>query len=151
MVLHGAIRKKILGAIDALNRGDFDTVTNTFLPDAEHAFPGNSCLGGTRRTSAGRKAWYARLRVVFPGIRFDVDRIYISGSPWNGAVTVEWTTHVTDRAGKPLVNQGVFVFGLAAAKVKSLHVYLDTSEEERIFAILRSQGVKEVDLPPITD
>ena len=150
-MLHGAIRKKVLGAIDALNRGDFELVFNTFAPDAEHVFPGNSCLGGRRHTSAGRHAWYSRLHAIFPDVRFDVDHMYISGSPWKGGVTVAWTEHATDRTGRPLVNHGAFVFGLAGGKVSSLHIYLDTEEAEKIFAILRSQGVKEVDLPPIND
>ncbi len=151
MVLHGAIRKKVLGAIDALNRGDFDTVQNAFAPDAEHVFPGSACLGGTRHTSAGRRAWFARLHTIFPDLRFDVKSLYIWGSPWNGAVTVEWTQQLKDRTGKTYVNQGAFVFGIAGAKIKSQHIYLDTQEEANIFSILRSQGVKEVDLPPITD
>ncbi len=146
---HFFVRLRLRKVLARLNAGDFGFITRQFHPRAEHWFSGRHALSG-RRTSPSRiEAWYRRLAAVFPGIRFHVHKLIVSGPPWNTQAAVEWTDEVRDRAGRPLPNQGVFVLRLRWGRAVEFHVYCDTALIERNLGILASQGVVEAAAQPI--
>ena len=58
----------------------------------EHRFIGDDhALGGLRTTLPTTRQWYARLYRLLPDISFEVQRIAVSGTPWNTIVVAEWT------------------------------------------------------------
>jgi len=144
------VRRKLREIFRRLNAGDFAFVRRQFHTRAEHWFAGDHALSGRRTSPEGITAWYARLADVFPGLRFDVKQLIVSGPPWNTLAAVEWTDEVPDKHGQPLPNQGVFVLRLRWGRAVELHVHCDTARIEKNLAILASQGVAQATALPIT-
>ena len=93
---HAFIRRRIRTLFDAINAGKAASVLAAYAYEFEHICVGNHALGG-RRTQVGPMLdWYSRLYRLLPGIRFDIGRMSVSGTPWNTLAMVEWT--VTDPA-----------------------------------------------------
>lgn len=151
MVYHYFVKKKIRYIFSQLNAGNFDYILKQFLPTAEHSFSGHHALSGSRKTEKSRSLWYARLSKVFPGIKFEICKLVVDGTPWNTQVAVEWKDAVFDKQGEPLPNHGVFIIKLSWGKATSFQVYCDTSQIEKNLARLANQGVFEAALPPIQD
>lgn len=84
------VRRKVRALFDAVNRGDAEPVLAAFAPQFEHAFLGQSALGGARHTLATPRVWYQRLYRLLPDIHFDLRSIVVSGGPWNTVVIVDW-------------------------------------------------------------
>jgi ketosteroid isomerase-like protein len=151
-VYHFIVRQRTRMIFERLSRGDFDFVLAQFAPAAEHWFSGRHALGGRRRTSELRRAWYERLAAVLPGMRFDVHKIVSSGWPWLTHVAVEWTMHIFDQKGAELPpNAGMFMLTLRWGKVVELHVHCDTQIVAENLRLIASQGMKQAALPPIGD
>jgi ketosteroid isomerase-like protein len=144
------VRRKLREVFRRLNAGDFAFVRRQFHPGAEHWFSGDHALSGRRTSPEGIAAWYTRLAAVFPGIRFDVKKLIVSGTPWDTQAAVEWTDEVRDRNGVPLPNQGVFVLRLRWGRAVEFHVYCDTARIEKNLGILAAQGVEQAAAMPIT-
>jgi ketosteroid isomerase-like protein len=145
------VRRHLRKVFSRLNAGDFAYITSQFHPQAEHWFAGRHAMSGRRTSHARIEEWYARLAVVFPGIRFDLQKLIVSGPPWNTEVAVEWIDSVIDRTGQPLPNQGVFIIRLRWGKAMQFRVYCDTAQIERNLGILAAQGVEAAAAAPITD
>src|SRR5262245_36402603 len=88
---HFFVRRQVARIFRHLNRGDLAFVVRQFAPDAEHWFSGKHALGGCRRTPEEIAAWYRRLALVFPTIRFTPRKVLSMGPPWRTRVVVEWT------------------------------------------------------------
>ena len=146
------VRSRVRTIFEHLNRGDFAYVLRQFAPQAEHWFSGEHALAGTRHTPALREAWYQRLAAVLPGLQFDVQKIVVSGWPWNTHVAVEWADRVFDQHGKELVpNQGVFVLTLKWGRAVEFHVYCDTQGLSKNLEAIAAQGMAQAALPPLND
>jgi ketosteroid isomerase-like protein len=147
---HFFVRRRMRQVIARLNAGDYDFIVAQFTADAEHCFAGTHALSGHRRSPARIRQWYQRLATVFPGIQFEVVALAVSGPPWHTTVALEWKDHVSDGAGQPLPNQGVFIFQLRWGKARSLHIHCDTRQLERNLEHLAAQGRAEARAQPIT-
>ena len=145
------VAQKLRRAFAALNRGDHAPVLAAFGSRAEHVFYGVNALAGTRRDSASIAAWYARLKKVFPDLRFEIDAIAVSGMPWNTVALVEWRDSFTLPDGTLAGNQGVHALRMAWGKVTSLRVYCDTQLLATILQEMQRQGRIEAGLAPIGD
>lgn len=149
---HFIVEQRIRTLFDHLNRGDFDYVLGQFAPAAEHWFSGEHALSGVRRSAELRTRWYERLAAVFPGIRFDVKRIVVSGWPWHTHVAVEWTDRIFDVHGVELTpNQGVFMLTLRWGRATELHVYCDTQGLVRNLDVIAAQGTQQAAFAPISE
>ena len=145
---HFFVRRRVAEILRHLNRGDLAFVVRLFAPGAEHWFSGRHALGGCRRTPEEIAAWYRRLAVVFPTIRFAAQKVISTGPPWNTRVVVEWTDTFAGRddlAG----NQGVFIITLRWGRAVEFHVYCDTDGLKQNLALLASHGVAAAAAPPI--
>lgn len=149
---HFIVRQRTKTIFDALSRGDFDFVLQQFAPTAEHWFSGRHALGGLRRTSELRRAWYERLASVLPGMKFDIHKIVSSGWPWHTHVAVEWTMRVFDQKGAELSpNRGMFMLTLRWGRVTELHVHCDTQILAEHLVVIAAQGMQQAALPPIVE
>jgi ketosteroid isomerase-like protein len=145
---HVFVRRRVATILQHLNRGDLAFVVRQFAPDAVHWFSGRHALGGRRCTPEEIAAWYRRLAVVFPAIRFAAQKIISTGPPWNTRVVVEWTDTFPGRDDLT-GNQGVFVVTLRWGRVVEFHVYCDTDELKQNLAHLASRGVDAAAAAPI--
>lgn len=147
---HFIVRQRTRTIFAALSRGDFDFVLQQFAPAAEHWFSGRHALGGLRRTSDLRRAWYERLAAVLPGMKFEVHKVVSSGWPWHTYVAVEWTMRIFDQKGAVLApNRGMFMLTLRWGRVTELHVHCDTQVLAENLDVISAQGMAQAALPPI--
>jgi ketosteroid isomerase-like protein len=149
---HFIVRHRVKTIFRHLNRGDFGFILRQFAPTAEHWFSGRHALSGQRRTPELRQQWYRRLEAVFPGIQFDVQKIVVSGWPWQTHVAVEWKDRVFDAAGAALPsNQGIFMLTLRWGRAVEFHVYCDTQILTESLQVIARQGVSQAAEPPLSE
>ena len=148
---HFIVRHVIRGAFGGLSAGRAASVTRLFAADAEHCFIGGHALGGARSTPESIERWYARLLAVFPGIRFELGRILVSGWPWNTLVVAEWCESSPGIDGVPNENTGMNIIELRWGRVRQVSIYTDTAVLEHNLGRLARAGVTEAAAPPIVD
>lgn len=151
MIYRAVIERKLRNTFDALNRGDYEPVLSSFGLPVEHTFFGDHALAGSRHGMDFIAPWYARLKTLFPDLHFEIDAMAVSGTPWNTTAMVEWRDRFSLRDGAVRGNQGVHVIKIRWGRVISLHIYCDTQVLGSVLDELKSQGVKEAGLPPISD
>ena len=151
MIYRRIVERQLRRAFEALNRGDHAPVLAAFGMPVEHVFFGEHALGGARHEMAALVAWYARLKSIFPDLHFDIDRVAVTGMPWNTIALVEWRDRFTLPDGSQRGNQGVHALRLAWGKVVSLRVYCDTQKLAVILREMQAQGVAQAGLAPIGD
>lgn len=149
MIYRTIVALRLRRAFAALSRGDYTPVLGAFAESVEHSFYGRHALGGTRRDMASVRAWYARLRQVFPDLRFEIDAIAVSGMPWNTVALIEWRDTFTLPDGTRGGNQGVHALRLRWGRVVALHIHCDTQLLESILGEIERQGVPAAGLAPI--
>ena len=149
MIYRYVVSRILRQAFAALNRGDHAPVLAAFGSPVEHVFYGTHALGGARHDMPSITAWYARLRKVFPDLRFDIDAIAVTGMPWNTVALVEWRDSFTLPDGTRGANQGVHALRLSWGKVVSLRVFCDTQLLGTVLQAMQAQGRPEAGLAPI--
>lgn len=149
MIYRAIVAMKLRRAFGALNRGDHAPVLAAFGQPLAHSFFGRHALAGTRHDMPSVRAWYARLKKVFPDLRFEIDVIAVHGMPWNTVALVEWRDSFTLPDGTRAANQGVHALRMRWGRVVGLRVYCDTQLLASILDEIARQGVAEAGLPPI--
>lgn len=143
------VRRHVRRIFDGLSRGDYQTAVAGLDPDVHHRFAGDHALGGERHSRAGVEQWFARLFRLFR-LDFTVDRVAVSGPPWDMVVTVEWRASVTPRQGPTYVNRGAHVLRMRRARVVELHAYEDSQAVRDALELMAAHGVEEARAAPIT-
>lgn len=149
---HAIVRSRIRALFDAVSRGDARPVLDTFAREFEHRFLGEDhALGGSRTSLAATRAWYERLYRLLPDISFALDKIAVSGPPWNTIAVVDWTETNSGTDGERTWNKGVHVVHLKWGRATRLIICPDTiglvATLDRLFAT----GLAEAHAPPIID
>jgi ketosteroid isomerase-like protein len=89
MIYSYIVARKLRQGFADLNRGDYGAVMALFGQPLEHAFFGEHALGGVRHKTSSLAPWYQRLAILFPDLQFTVQRLAVSGPPWNTVAMVE--------------------------------------------------------------
>ena len=146
---HAIVRRVVAGLFDAVNRGDARPVLDGFAPTFEHIFLGMSALGGRRTTLSQTSSWYARLYRLLPDIHFDIDRITVSGTPWNTLAVVEWRERNSGTDGVVTTNQGIHAVHIRWGKMTRLIICPDATLLAATLDRLARAGVEEAHAPMI--
>ena len=149
MIYRNVVEAKLRSAFAALNRGDQGPVLAAFGTPVEHVFYGDHALAGTRRDMQSIRAWYARLKAVFPDLHFDIESVAVTGMPWNTTALVEWRDTFTMPDGTRRGNQGVHALTMRWGKVVSLRIFCDTELLGGVLRDMTLQGRVEAGLAPI--
>jgi ketosteroid isomerase-like protein len=140
---HAIVRRKIMSLFDAINRGDAEPVITGFADRFEHRFLGDTALGGRRTSIAATRAWYARLYRLLPDIHFDIERITVSGTPWNTLAIAEWRETNSGTDGVRTSATGIHAVHIAWGKMTRLHICPDTVMLKKTLDRLATAGVDE--------
>ena len=146
---HAIVRRVVTSLFDAINHGDAGPVIEGFAPQFEHVFLGSSALGGRRTSLARTRLWYDRLYRLLPDIHFDIDRITISGTPWNTLAVVEWRERNSGTDGIVTTNRGIHAVHIAWGKMTRLIICPDTTLLVATLNRLADKGVEEARAPMI--
>lgn len=148
---HLIVRRRLMAAFAALNAGHLDAIPAQFASTHRHRMVGEHALGGERRDRAATARWYARLQRLLPGLRFDVNGIWVSGWPWRTRAVVAWQDRFRLPGGREGSNLGMHEFELRWGRVTALTVHCDTARLRGYLAELAAAGQPEALAPPITD
>jgi ketosteroid isomerase-like protein len=144
------VRSKVIEGFSRLSEGDPSYVLGLMADDVEYTFEGRHALGGTRVSKGGVEKWFARLLRLIPG-KFTLRSVEVRGGPAACVVYTVFEDVVTPAVGERYRNHGVQVAELRWGKVVRVHTYVDTALIEAALQTMKTAGVAEASLPPITD
>jgi ketosteroid isomerase-like protein len=148
---HAYVRRQVKRLFNAVNHGDAEPVLRLFSHRFEHVFLGDHALGGSRTTLAATREWYARLYRLLPDIRFDVRRIWVSGTPWNTIVVIEWDESNSGTDGVQTRNRGIHAMELKWGRATRLVICPDTTPLIATLDRLARANNPEAHAPPVVD
>jgi ketosteroid isomerase-like protein len=149
---HAIVRRQVRDLFDHVSRGDAEPLLRLLARRFEHRFLGEDhALGGSRTTLPATRDWYARLYRLLPDISFDVQRITVSGTPWNTIVVAEWTETNSGTDGMRTYNSGVHVVHLRWGRMTRLIICPDTIGLKATLERLAAAGNAEARAKPIID
>ena len=146
---HAIVRSKVRRVFAALSDGDIDPMVATLARRFHYRFAGEHCLAGERTRHDDVIAWWGRIFRLFPGARFDVDRVVVSGPPWRTDVATHVRLVATSAAGGAYANEFVQLMRLRWGRATSVFTLEDTARLERELARMAAVGVHEATAPAI--
>src|SRR5262245_58125270 len=145
---HSFVRARVKQLFDAVNHGNAEPVLQLFARNFEHSLLGRHALGGSRRTLAATREWYARLYRLLPDIHFDIRRIWVSGWPWNTIVVIEWDETNSGTDGVRTTNRGIHAMQLRWGLATRLIICPDTTPLISTLDRLAKSGNSEASAQP---
>lgn len=134
-----------------LSRGDWDSIVAGMAADVHHVFPGDHPLGGERHSRDAVLRWFERLGRLYPGHDFTLERVTVSGPPWDLWIIARWSARLQPQTGEPYDNQGTHWIHTRWGKVVYFHAYLDTQRIATACQAMAAAGITEAAAPPIVD
>jgi ketosteroid isomerase-like protein len=147
-VYRAYVRRRVGAIFDGLSRGDYTLAVNGLADDVHHVFAGDHALGGERHSRDAVRRWFERLFRLYE-VSFDVERVIVSGPPWDILITVEWLGHATPRAGAPYENEGAHVIRIRRGRVVYFHAYEDSQKVAEACRVMADAGIEEAAADPI--
>jgi ketosteroid isomerase-like protein len=144
------VRRRVEALFAAVSRGDAEPVLASFASRFEHRFLGEDhALGGSRTSLAATRAWYERLYRLLPDISFVLERIAVSGPPWDTVVVIDWQEQNSGTDGVLTTNRGVHVVHMAWGKVNRLVICPHTAGLRDTLDRLHAAGNPDAHAAPI--
>ena len=146
---HAIVKRKLLNAFAELNAGRYEGIPGQFAARHCHSMVGQHALGGERRDLGATTRWYGRLQRLLPGLRFEVDGVWVSGWPWRTRAVVAWRDGFQLPGGRQGSNRGMHEFELRWGRVSALTVHCDTARLAGYLGELAAAGQPEALAAPI--
>ena len=138
------VARKVRATFRGLSAGDASALTDQLASSFEYRFVGEHALGGIRTSIPEMNEWFARVFRLFPGLRFEVRDVAVSGLPWNTVVLTR-----ADVIADGYRNEMFQRIGLSWGKVVSVVTLEDNQVLESHLQALAAQGCSEAIEPPI--
>ena len=142
-------RRLYTKGLRALERGDLDALQRQFSSRATLTFVGDTPLGARLANPADIRRWFERFGRLVPGPIFEIQRLLVSGPPWNQRLA----SHVLIRStinGEPYENQFAHFLTLRWGRVHEDLILEDTQMWERACRRLVAAGVSEAAEGPLS-
>jgi ketosteroid isomerase-like protein len=143
-------RRIYRGGLRDLAAGDLDRVLALFDPRCTLTFMGDTPLGAKLSSPGDIRLWFERFTRLLPGPTFEIQKVAVSGPPWN----LQLAAHVRIRAtvvGEPYENDFAHFLRLRWGKVVDDLILEDTQRWARACERLVAAGVAEAAEPPMVD
>ena len=147
---HAIVERKLRAAFADLNAGRYDRIPAQFAAAHRHVMLGEHALGGERRDLPATTRWYARLQRLLPGLRFEVDGVWVSGWPWRTRAVISWRDRFQLPGGREGSNRGMHEFELRWGRVTAMTVHCDTARLAAYLSEVAAAGQPEALAEPIT-
>jgi ketosteroid isomerase-like protein len=148
-VYRAIIRLQMRRVYARLSEGEWMAPVEQMAPDAHHVFPGDGAMGGERHSRDSIERWFGRLHRLFPSIRFEVQKVLVTGWPWDTWVAVSSQAHVTPAAGEPYVNPMCQIFQIRWGRVTFMREYVASHLVAEALRTMAASGVEEAAADPI--
>ncbi len=130
MIIARIARHLYLEGLRELERNDLDALLMRFDDEATLIFVGDAPLGTELSASADVRLWFERFRRLLPDPRFEVQRLLVSGPPWNQRLAAHVLISSTVD-GEPYQNQFAHFLRLRWGKVTDDLILEDTLDRTR--------------------
>jgi ketosteroid isomerase-like protein len=148
---HPIVRRRSHRLYAALSAGDPVPMLDAFGKRFAYTFVGQDHpLSGTRRTRDHMSAQLDRVLRLFPGIRFQVADVLVTGPLWDTRVAVVGSIHAALPDGSAYHNDLVQLLRLRWGRVVRVWTFVDTHRLTDAFDRLKSCGVAEAGAPPVS-
>lgn len=137
------VKKRIRQTFDHVNKHHWDDAVEAVVPNIHHRVSGAHALGGERRSKEALRRWFIRLGKVLPSLQIQVNKIWVTGWPWDTTVFVQWDGTAALLNGDAYINRGLHVFTLRWGKVYALEEFQDSQEAARGLTVQATAGVEE--------
>jgi ketosteroid isomerase-like protein len=132
----------------ALERGDLDALFTQFDERCTLTFVGDTPLGAHLSTRADLRRWFERFMRLLPERRFEIQRLVVSGPPWNMRLASHVLIHGRIN-GEPYTNQFAHFLTLRWGKVVDDLILEDTQMWARACERLAASGIAEAAEGPL--
>jgi ketosteroid isomerase-like protein len=149
-VFHAIARRRVRATFDALSLGDYSVALDALADNVHHTFAGDHALGGERHSRDAVGRWFERVFRLYE-LHFDVQRVIVSGWPWDLTVGVEWLACATPKVGEPYENEGAHIIRILRGRIVYLHAYEDSQKVADACRHMADAGIDEAGAPPILD
>ena len=146
---HRIVKQIVRDGFERLSQGDYSAIVSKFAPGARFNFAGNHAMGADLRDVASIRQWFERLLRLFPGIKFEVADIRVSGMPWDTLVATQLVIRATLPDGRPYTNRALQGVRLRWGRIVEDYVYEDTYVLVNALENMAQQGVAEAKAAPI--
>ena len=146
---HTIVRQVIRQGFQHLNQGNYDALLKQFSPDVHYLFEGKHAMGGERHSLSAVRQWFQRVFRLFPCLQFEVERVVVTGWPWDTTAAVQLRVAGQLRDGQPYKNALVQFLKLRWGKVVDVYTLENLQALTAALDALAAQGVNEATAAPI--
>lgn len=143
------VRRKVIATFAELSTGVPDGMIATMAPRFTYRFVGDNALGGVRTTTVELEQWWRRVFTLFPGARFDVRRVAVSGLPSNTTVATHVTISCTRADGVEYSNEFMQFMTLKWGRATDVVTLEDTARLAGALGELDAAGFDQAMAAPI--
>ncbi len=148
---HYCVERKLRAVFAALGEGDFQPMVGSLAPRFRYRFEGDSPIGGVRSTQEAMRAWWQRMYRLFPGLRFVVRDVVVSGPPWHTRIYTQLDFVKPLPDGTPYTNVVMQRMVMRWGRITEIHTLEDTQRCARFLDWKAQSGNAEATAPPISD
>lgn len=143
--------RRIRQVFAAIGERDHEAALAGVADDVHHLFPGDNALGGERHSREAMLRWFERIGRLIPELEFEVERVSVTGPPWDMWVAVKWRDWGRAADGIPYENQGAHWIHLRRGRAVRIQAYLDSDRVTAICGRMARAGIREAEATPIVD
>ena len=149
MIASMVARRQYAAGLTSLEQGDLDGLLRHFASKCTLTFVGDTPLGADHLTGPALRLWFERFLRLLPDRRFEVQRVVVTGPPWNQQLAAHVLIH-SSISGEPYTNQFAHFLRIRWAKVVDDLVLEDTQRWDRACRQLTAEDVPEAGAAPIS-
>jgi ketosteroid isomerase-like protein len=150
-VYHWIVERKLRHVFAALGRGDTAPMLRSLAARFSYRFEGDSPIGGWRTTQDSMRAWWERMYRLFPGLRFEVREVTVTGWPWDTRIWTQLDFVKPLPDGTPYRNVVMQRMRMRWGRIDEIHTLEDTQRCARFLAWKAGEGNAEALAAPISD
>lgn len=148
---HWYVARRLRAVFDRISEGDWRAVGAAVDENVRHVAWGEHALSGERHSRAAFEAWLRRALRLFPGLRFEVQRVGMTGGPWNTWGAVHWTDRAVLLDGSLYENHGTTWINIRWGRVVEVLEYMDTEAVAAACGRIAAAGLEEATAAPLLE
>ncbi|PKN94525.1 MAG: polyketide cyclase [Chloroflexi bacterium HGW-Chloroflexi-6] len=148
---HFIVKKIIKQGFRDLSAGDYEAVLKRFARDIHFVFEGQHALGSELHSLDAVRLWFQRVLRIFPGLKFNVVQIVVSGWPWNTVVVSRLQVNAVLKNGQPYQNSLIQIVRLRWGRVVDDYLLENIQKLSAALAQQAQSGIDEAVATPICD
>jgi ketosteroid isomerase-like protein len=148
---HAMVRRRVRRLYAALNAADPVPLVSSLAPHFAYTFVGSGHpLAGTRRNFTDMRAQMDRVLRLFPGLRFHVVDVVVTGKPWSTRIAIILEVDARLADGDPYHNDLVQLLWLRWGRAVQVRTVIDTARLTAACRRLAAVGILEATAPPVS-